>query len=132
MSAIRAMTDGPPQLRPHRSADGALFRMPRAVVMEFGADADALTYLRAARQMIHLALDTGSTDATAAGLALVQLAIDRAEADAAMVCDRLLALLDATQADYRDAFRWVLKEDAGRARAAFLAGRDGERRRVKT
>jgi hypothetical protein len=116
-----------PPLRLHRpNGDAALDRVAVGVCREFG-DADALTILRAARQMGRLALDAGEPDAAAAAaVVLVQLAIDRLEADAAAVCDGLAAVLDTERAAARQAQKFWIR----RGRDAYARGRQRGREDV--
>jgi hypothetical protein len=100
-----------PPLRLHRpGGDAALDRVAVGVCREFD-DADALALLRSARQLGRLALDGGEPDAAAATLVLVQLAIDRLEADAERSLDGLVETLDSTHSYYRAALRAVIRHD---------------------
>jgi hypothetical protein len=108
----------PVPLRLHRPAVAALARIAPAVCREFG-DADALAQLRAARQLGRLARDP---DAAAAALVLVQLAIDRLEADAVLTADAVGELLDATHAHYRAGLREFIRA-SDRKKYALEGGR---------
>jgi hypothetical protein len=79
--------------------------MAAAVLREFPPGTDALTLLRAARNL--LAVD--GADAAAAGRVMVHLAIERLEADAAMMTDAVGELLDATHAHCRAGVREFIR-----------------------
>jgi hypothetical protein len=105
--------------------DAALDRVAAGVCREFDG-ADALSMLRAARQLGRLGLDAGGGDAAAAALVLVQLAIDRLEADAAALCDGLAAVLDAERARAVEAQKFWVR----RGRDAYASGRQRGREDV--